>query len=194
MDNIENTLSAFLNRVSLSNKVEKELVDALYQIVVIKEYPAGSILLKPGAYCKDIFIIQNGFARRYTLNDGKDITLEFAKENEMITSTYSIITRQPSLDYVEVLEDSVVLKLRTEQINELYKTSKSSLVIGRLLRDKYLLQQEKRILSLQVSSTKERYLNLIKNQPYLLQRASLGQIASYLGIAQETLSRLRKKI
>lgn len=194
MDSIEDTLATFLHSVSSSHRIEKEIVNELRQLVKILECPIGLELLKAGQYCKYIFIVQKGFVRRYTIDNGKDITLEFAKENEMITSAYSIITRRPSMDYIEVIEDSILLRLRAEQLNKLYKVSKNSLVIGKSLRDNYLLQQEKRIQSLQVSSAKERYQNLIEKQPHIIQRASLGQTASYLGIAQETLSRVRKKI
>lgn len=194
MQEINKTIRKFLESALPSFKLIDGFVDEMSQVVEQKEYPAGTVLLNPGEYCKYIYIIQEGFARRYTLNEGKDITLEFAQENEMITSLYSITTDFPTLDYIEILEDSQVLELKVSDLKKLYESSTDSLVIGKSLRDKYFLSLEKRILSLQISSAKERYENLIKNQPGIIQRASLGQIASYLGIAQETLSRIRRKI
>ena len=67
-------------------------------------------------------------------------------------------------------------------------------LIGRLLTEKYYIELEERTISLQFQTATERYLKLLQQQPQLLQKASLGMIASYLGISQETLSRIRKKI
>ncbi|PWJ44369.1 Crp/Fnr family transcriptional regulator [Sediminitomix flava] len=193
MNDIKQTFKAFLQPVISTEKIIDELLTLLLEISEVKEYEKGTNLLKEGEYCKNAYIIHKGFIRRYTLQDGKDITLEFAHENEMITSIYSITTGKASLDYLEAVENSTVIQIGFQNIQELYHESIDSLYFGRLLRDRYYLSLEKRILSLQMHSAKERYDDLMTNQPEVIQRASLGQIATYLGITQETLSRVRKK-
>ncbi|MCL3781295.1 Crp/Fnr family transcriptional regulator [Prolixibacteraceae bacterium JC049] len=190
---IKDTIVSFLQNILQNSEFSSELVDILSELAKPVECPQGSVLLKAGSYCKYLFIIQKGFARRYSLSDGKDITLEFAQEHELISSQYSIIAKQPSMDYIETLEDSIILKINFEDIIKLYNISREALVIGRLMRDNHYLKLEKRILSLQSTTARERYNNLLKNHPHIIKRASLGQIASYLGMTQENLSRVRRK-
>jgi CRP-like cAMP-binding protein len=187
------SIEAFLHSVMPVSSINQQLMHRLINLLEQEDYPRGTILLKDGEVCRYLFIVQKGFLRRYTFIDGRDVTREFARENEMITSMYSINTHQASMDFIETLEDCRILKLKIKDLESLYIDSKESLFTGKLLREKYFLNLEKRTLSLQVSSAKERYENLIRKQPDILQRATLGQIATYLGMTQETLSRLRRK-
>jgi CRP-like cAMP-binding protein len=193
MESTAATLSAFLNKLAPKANMSDEAINELSQITEVVNYQSGSILLKEGEYCKYLFIIQKGFARRYSLEDGKDVTREFAEENELMTSQYSLNTNQPSQDYIETLEYSTILRIKYEDIKKLYATSTEILRIGRFLRDSSYLKLENRIRSLQVSSARERYNKLLKSQPHIIQRATLGHIASYLGMTQENLSRVRRK-
>jgi CRP-like cAMP-binding protein len=190
---IEKLLTSFLQTVFDVSKIDQNLIRFLSLQSTLVEYPKKTILSKEGSNHKYIFIVKNGFIRRHTLIDGKDITLEFAKENEMITSMSSIVTSNPTKDFIETVEDSIVLKLNSEYIKKLYDVSDEAPLIGNLLRDRYFLSLENRIRTLQLSSAKKRYNKLIKEQPHIIQRASLGQIASYLGMTQENLSRIRAK-
>ena len=80
-----------------------------------------------------------------------------------------------------------------DDLNELYKRYHSMETIGRIMAEEYCKIMEDRIMSLHIQSAEERYNTLLKEQPDVIQRVSLGHIASYLGITQETLSRIRKK-
>ena len=88
---------------------------------------------------------------------------------------------------------SILYCISYEQLLTLYNTHPELNLVGRLLTEKYCLELEVRTQSLQLHSSEERYRHLEDHQPALLQKASLGQIASYLGISQETLSRIRSK-
>ena len=126
------------------------------------------------------------------MQDGKEITTWFASENDAVTSMYSFITQKPSYETIEVLEDCILYEINYENVQLLLKKYPEFNLIGRLLTEKYYIKLEERTMSLQFQSATERYLKLLQ-QPQLLQKASLGMIASYLGISQETLSRIRKK-
>lgn len=189
----EKLLTSFLQTVLDVSKIGQNLLRYLSLRSTLTEYPKKTILSREGSHHKYIFVVKKGFIRRYTLVDGKDITLEFAKENEMITSMYSFVTSNPTKDFIETVEDSIVLKLNSDYITKLYAISDEAPMIGNLLRDRYFLNLENRIRTLQLSSAKKRYDKLAEKHPDIIKRASLGQIASYLGMTQENLSRIRAK-
>ncbi len=192
-DEIEKTIISFLkNNFELKN-IENQLIRFLASQSTLQTYPKKYNLINPESNQIHIFIVKKGFIRRYTLLEGKDITLEFAQENEMITSMYSIVTNQPTRDHIETIEESVIIKFNFEHLIKAYTIYQDAPKIGNLLRDKYYLNLENRILLLQNSSAIERYQDLQQNQPHITHRAPLGYIASYLGITQETLSRIRAK-
>jgi CRP-like cAMP-binding protein len=154
----------------------------------------GQILLHQGNVCRNLYIIKNGFLRGYYFQDGKEFTSWFAFENDVAASMYSFVTQKPGYESIEALEDSTLYSIEYNQLQYFYKKYMEINLIGRLFTEKYYISLEERKNSLQFQSAKDRYEGLLEKQPRLLQRASLGMIASYLGISQETLSRIRNKI
>lgn len=193
MNKIEETLRSYILSLTDIQIIDQALIDYLCQKALFNKYLRGEKVIKAGERCEYVLIIQKGFIRRYSLIDGLEITQEFAKENEMITSLYSLVTNLPSFDYIETIEKSEIIKIKFEDLKKIQQISKQAFTISRLLRDQYFLNLEKRILSLQIYSARYRYNEIVEKQPYLLQRAPLNQLASYLGIKQETLSRIRNK-
>lgn len=162
-------------------------------MLVQKEVPKGHMLLEQGQICRYLYILDKGFARGFYSQGGKDISLWFAFEGDMLASLYSCVTQKPSYTNIEMLEDSVISGLSYAQLNELYRNYPEFNLIGRLITEQYFIELEERTLSLQFQSASDRYQRLIERYPQLLQRAPLGHIASFLGISQETLSRIRAK-
>lgn len=179
-------------------KTIADLNDEEIQILDSKLIPfscrKNTLLLKQGHSCEYIYFIEKGFARGFYNKNGKEATTWFARENEVITSMYSLITKRKSNESIEVLEDASLLRISYEELQALYKAYPNLNRLGRILTEKYYVELEERTLSLQFDSALERYQQLITNQPYVLQRASLGQIASFLGMSQITLSRIRSNI
>jgi CRP-like cAMP-binding protein len=112
----------------------------------------------------------------------------------LATSLYSFETQTPNFENIEILEDSTLYAISYESLQYLYHHYPEFNLLGRRLVEKYYVELMERTLSFQFQSARERYLQLLTNRPQILQRASLGHIASYLGISQETLSRIRTKI
>lgn len=166
----------------------------LTKVVKIKQVEKGVILLHEGDTCRNLYFVKSGFLRGYYFQDGKEFTSWFAFENDIATSLYSFVTQKTGLESIEVLEDSVVYCIEYGDLQNLYKQFMEMNLVGRILTEKYYITVEERKNSFQYLPAKERYDQIVKLQPKLLQRASLGMIASYLGISQETLSRIRNKI
>lgn len=172
--------------------LEDDLLEKIMFELEQLEYPARFKLIKAGTVANKIFFIEKGACRSYYLKDGKEITTWFAFENEFITSFYSVISTEPSKETIELLEDSVFWALRFESIDRLSKLFPPINHLYRKVLEMNFIIQEK-LLNERFSSAKEKYENLIHKFPEILQRVPLGYIASYLGITQSTLSRIRSQ-
>jgi CRP-like cAMP-binding protein len=106
---------------------------------------------------------------------------------------YSFIIQKPSYESIEALENCLVYEITYENLQLLYKQISGFEKLGRILTEQYYIQLEERTLSLQYLSANEKYKQFLEKDPELYQRISLGQLSSYLGISQETLSRVRAK-
>jgi len=174
--------------------LSSELKDDLSAKVFIMKQKKGDILISQDSVCNQLFFIRKGFLRGFNYHNGKEITSWFGFENDFATSIYSFVSRKPGYENIQVIENSILYAITYDDLNNIYHKHPEFNYVGRLLTEKYYIDLMERTLCLQFQSAKENYEQLVVNQPYLLQRASLGHIASYLGISQETLSRIRTKI
>ncbi len=154
----------------------------------------GETVLNLKERCSDLYYIEKGLLRGYYFNEEKEITNWFAQEGEFATCFYSFIAQKPSFECIQALEDVELIQISFSNLQQLYKQFIETERIGRIITETYYIKLEERLLSMQFKTAKERYHNLIDTRPTLLQRAALGQIASYLGISQETLSRIRAEL
>ena len=152
------------------------------------------VLHKEGTVCNHLYLVERGVARTYYFKDGKDITAHFAVENGAITAIDSFIQRKKSRYNIELLEDSEIVSISHKDIEQLLKSKPKYEKIFRLFLEQIYIDLAERIEDLQFHNARERYEKLVNNSPDLLQRVSLKHIASYLGITQETLSRIRGKV
>lgn len=112
---------------------------------------------------------------------------------DFVISIVSFFTRQPSAEYLELLEPTVVLSITYDQLQVLYRDFPEFNYTGRLLIEKYYVLSEQRATQLRSRTTTERYELLLYSFPTVFQRVAVQQIASHLGMAPETLSRLRNR-
>lgn len=160
-----------------------------------KSYKKGDLFISEGQVCSHIGFLNNGIARVYYIIEGKEITSYFNADsrNIFVCSFTSFLTRKPSLENVHFLEDTDLLLLNYEALQELYDNRPNIQKLGRLMAEhNYVLSME-RIYSLQYSPAVDRYNNMLKIYPGLLNRIPHHYIASYLGVTPESLSRIRKK-
>lgn len=172
----------------LSDALDKRFRDTLVEERLPKRY----LLLEEGQIADKIYFINKGFARAfYYTRSGKECTSWFMGKGELMISVYSFYTQQPAAENIELLENSELLSMKWNQLQGIYADFPEYNFTGRIVTEKYYQLSEERTVLLRTLSAKERYEKLILTHPDILQKASQGQIASYLGISPETLSRVR---
>ena len=155
------------------------------------EYRKNEIVLRNGRLCNYLYSIEAGMMCGYYNKDGKEVCNWIATENDLATSYYSYISRQTSYETIECLEAVSAEALSYEHISAMYTLYPETERAGRLLLEDYYMRLEERLLGIQFRTAKERYDNLLLKRPEIVQRTPLGKVASYLGMKQETLSRIR---
>jgi CRP-like cAMP-binding protein len=173
--------------------LSRELKEELGMKVFVRKAKKKEILISEGKICDHLFFIKKGFLRGFHYQNGKEITAWFGFENDFATSSYSFVSQKVGYETVEVIEDSILYAITHEDLDSIYEKHPEFNYVGRLLTEKYYIDLMERALCLQFQSGKESYEQLVATHPHILKRASLGHIASYLGISQETLSRIRAK-
>lgn len=150
-------------------------------------------LIKRGQVVTSYFFIKSGGLRIYFDKDDKQITGWLAFQNDFFTELNSLKSGQPTQFSIQTIEDTILLSISKTQMDSLYNKFSSWQQFGRQIWEDAFLKVVNGILSYQTLTAEERYLNMMK-QSDLLQRVPLKQLASYLGITQTSLSRLRKSI
>lgn len=189
-----NTSSLFIKHlsqlISISPELEKTLVANTTKLKVVK----NTDLVGINERSDHLYFIEKGLIRGYYFYNGKEITNWFAQEEEFATCFYAFVANKPSFECIETLEDCELISIPLKTLQNLYLNFPETERIGRIITENYYIKLEERVLNIQFKTAKERYQKLIIKKPSLLQRVSLGQIASYLGITQETLSRIRAEL
>jgi CRP/FNR family transcriptional regulator, anaerobic regulatory protein len=153
----------------------------------------GELLISPGEISYECGFVLKGCFRVYYLVDGKESTRFLGCENIFISSVPSFTTQKPSVEYVEALENADLLMLSYQDLQKMYEFSPKWERTIRILAEFSYNEQQKRIYSLIAYSAHQRYEDLTKSRPDLIQRVPQYIIANYLGISPETLSRIRKQ-
>lgn len=174
--------------------LKPESRDLLAAVLKKQEYAKGKLLIRQHTVCDAIYFIEKGLTRTYYIKHGKDVTDWLSPENSFACSIVSFITRTPDIRNVEALEPTVCWVLKHGDLEHLYTQSHEIERLGRLLVSSGLVQVQKRFDDLHFASALERYNILLSQHPGLINRVPLSIIASYLGITQETLSRMRAQI
>jgi CRP-like cAMP-binding protein len=193
--NLENPLdvliSSFNNSFPLNEKEEEE-VRGLFKKKVLKRKGA---LLQEGDVCKHISFVVSGCFKMYAVDTNfKEHNLQFAIENEWIADIQSFYDEEPSRLSIEALEPSVVLQITHEDLLYLYINYHKFDRNFRIINERKFINFQDRILQSISFTAEERYLNFQRDFPELIKRLPNTQIASYLGITSEFLSKVRKNI
>ena len=166
----------------------------LKQSIIEVNFPKGHLLLRADKVERSIYFMKKGIARLYTNSTDDEITFLFCKEGDTIVSMKSYVQNQKGYENVELLENTELYELKTEKLQKLLNKNIHIANWARKFAENELIKTEERFISRQFRTAKERYQEILRDNPDLIQRVQLGYIASYLGITQVTLSRIRSEI
>ncbi len=186
-------MQQLFQHISTYYKLSEPALEALYESLEKKELGRYEYLLTQGQVCRQMYFLEKGAIRGFYQLDGKDITHWFGFENNFVTSFHSFITGEASVENIQLEESSTLWAISKDKLTALYDEHHDIERLVRIAYENYYIKLEERYVNAQFRSAKERYDDLLKYSPHILERISLGHIASYLGISQETLSRIRSK-
>lgn len=183
-----------LKNIAKHVTLEKAEIDHFISLLTVREVSKKKFLLQEGEACTSINYVHSGILRAYCYD--KEIherVIMFAVQDWWITDIQGFSTGKPAIVNIEAIEDSVVLELQKDDLDELYlKVPKFERVFRILMQNSYIREQLRTTQNLTLTA-EERYVNFLAKYPHVYQRVPLKQIASYLGITPEFLSVIRKK-
>ncbi len=152
----------------------------------------GHLLMQAHRLEKHMYFISSGVVRAYADSERGEITFWFGQEGEAVLSMASYVMDIPSYENIALIEDCELYKIAKQDLQQLYNEDVHLANWGRKLAEYELLKAERRAISRELMSATERYAKLLAETPNLIKRIPLKYIASYLGITQVSLSRIRK--
>lgn len=187
---MQELLFSFISKYVSLTEDEK---NALISLDIFRSVKKGTTLLKEGQKSKEGYFVLRGCIRTYYIIDGEEKTTAFYTEMEGLTP-HCVITNLPSEYYISCIEDSIITVANPEMEVEIFEKFPKFETLCRVLSEQLLAKQQIDFDAFKTSSPEQRYLNLLQKRPDLVQRVPQHQLASYLGIKPQSLSRLRARI
>lgn len=186
-------MTKFVNQINKYSQLSKEAETDFLSKLISKSYKKGDIINKEGQICKQLSFIEQGLIKHFYYHNDRFFTLRFFSENNIFTVLDSFINQTPA-DFITVaLEDTNLTYLSYDDVQELARKHHCFETFLRKIFENAALANLNRIKEMFNNDATELYVSFAKNNQHLLQRISLGDIASYIGISQVTLSRIRAK-
>lgn len=189
----DNSKALLFKKITELTEISVSGIDKLFEIANQRQFTKGDIILRQGQICQTIMFVEKGYLRTFIDKEGKEINTEFTFEGNFTTNLKSLRTSSASDTSIQAGEITTIFEFDKNKLLDLYKVSAEIESFGRKLLEQLLIAREDHINLFKIYSPTERYQYLQTNKPEMLQRISLSQLSSYLGIARETLSRIRKK-
>jgi len=175
----------------LSADFQQRIQDQL----LTEKLPGRHLLLRPGETSRRIYFIRKGLLRSYGIDrNGKQSTNWFISQGELMISVCSFFNQKPAEEYIEVLSEATLQSLSWNQLNSFYADFPESNLIGRILIQKYYTLSEQRSTLMRTYNPLERYHALLEQHPKIEQQTTQTNIATYLGLSRETLSRMKTRL
>lgn len=187
---MHNLLFNFLSKYISLTVEEKEAIIALNTFRSVKK---GTILLKEGEYSKDGYFVLQGCIRTYYVIDGEEKTTAFYTEMEGITPN-TVLSNKPSEHYIACIEDSIISVSNPDMEKEIFEKFPKFESLCRVLSEEIIAKQQLNFDVFKTSSPEQRYLDLVEKRPDLIQRIPQHQLASFIGVKPQSLSRIRARI
>lgn len=187
---MKNILFDFISKYISLTEEEKNV---LLSLDIFRSVKKGTILLKEGQKSKESYFVLKGCIRTYYVLEGEEKTTAFYTEMDALTPP-CVISKTPSEYYVSCNEDSILLISNSDMEVEVNSKFPKFDLMCKMLSEELLAKERIDFDEFKTSSPEQRYLNLIQKRPDLIQRVPQHQLASYLGIKPQSLSRLRARI
>ncbi len=187
---MENILFDFITQYVPLSEDEKRVMLSLN---IFRTFKKGTILLKEGQTSLEGYFVLKGCLRIFYIVDGEEKTTAFYTEMEGVTPN-CVILKQPSEYFISCVEDSIITVSNCDMETAVFEKFPKFETLCRILSEQLLAKNQISFDEFKISSPEQRYLNLLQNRPDLLQRVPQHQLASYLGIQPQSLSRLRTRI
>ncbi len=169
-------------------------IEAIDETMVIKHFKKGTVLLKEGQTSTEAYFVLDGVIRQYYLFEGEEKTTDFFVDEQWVVSLNTINLNSPSKQYLECCTDCSVLMGDSKKGEDLYNKYPNLGTLSRKLMTNVFLKQQFKLEAFTINTPIDRYQNLMATRPDLLQRIPQYQIASYIGVTPESLSRIRKRL
>lgn len=187
-------LDTFLNFLQKIQPLSPEALEAIYSLCALISIRKNQNLQEIGQRCRTIYFVRTGLARIFYLKDDNEVTEYFAFENDLIIRAESLFTGKPSMKAIQALENTVFIGIPSEALFSLFDQYPEIERLFRKIIEQAYVATVNRMEAIQFHSAEERYAQLLEEKPDLIRRISLKHIASYLGITQVSLSRIRAAI
>lgn len=187
---MKNQILKYLSKYTV---ITPELENVIIESAFIKSFKKGTILLREGNISNECYFILKGCIRSYLLKDGEEKTIEFYTEEEVVTPP-NYGKSIPSEHYLVCMEDTIASAGNPKLEKEAFEKYPQLESLSRIIAEAIIAQQQNSFAKFKTSKPEERYLDMLETRPSLIQRVPNYQIASYLGIKPESLSRLKKRI
>ncbi|HML83964.1 MAG TPA: Crp/Fnr family transcriptional regulator [Bacteroidales bacterium] len=184
-----------LNSIEPIVQLNKDEITTLCSVLSLLPLKRDEYLLAEGQVCDFIGFVNTGVLIYFkTKESGDEVSTDFAFEGDWVNINLSRLANVPSTLSIRAIEECEVVMLKQKDLNDLYQRIPKLERLGRILTEQAYINIVDQTVELQIHSAKERYENLLKRHPKLLQKVPLYHIANYLGIAPKSLSRIRKEI
>lgn len=187
---MQDLLFGFLSKYISLTKDEE---NALVSLDIFRTVKKGAVLLKEGQNSRDGYFVLKGCIRTYYIIEGEEKTTAFYTEMEGITPN-CVSSKEPSEYYVATTEDSILTIADPDMETEIFEKFPKFETLCRVLSEDLLAKQQINFDDYKLSSPEQRYMSMLEKRPDLIQRVPQHQLASYLGIKPQSLSRLKARI
>lgn len=179
-----------INNFQLSSK-EAEIFSEGFEE---KSYAKNALFIESGKPCNKIGFLEKGLMKCVLIGKEREVVDDFVTENQFVANYYSFLTHKPSSKDIVCIEDSVVRVIQREQLDLLSARYPFIESVARIVTEKLFIATHQKLEALRLLSAEERYLRLLSSNPHIVEKVPQYEIASYLNVSPETVSRIRKKL
>lgn len=183
-----------INYFSKITPLSAEEAETITSSMTVKTYRKGDIVLREGQYSNDTYFVLEGCIRQYKVIDGNEITTNFFTEEQWIISFDTVENKSPSKYYLVCVEDTSVVVGNEQKSQEIFKQFPNLEKISLKIMETVFMEYQSYMTNYITDKPEQRYLKLLQSRPDIFQRVPQYDIASYIGVKPESLSRIRKKL